>query len=228
MRANDVMTTAVVTVGLEAGISEVARTLLENRISAVPVVDEMGRVQGMLSEGDVMRRAECGGDRGWWLSLLDDKNKNYERDRGTRAKDIMTRTIVSIDPETLISDIARILETKRIKRVPVIQDGKLVGIVSRADILRGLAVIGLSPDRSVTVTDREIRDRIHDEIRRQTSASLSGVSIIVVNGIVYLWGIADTEADKNAIRIAAENVAGISSVHDFLNTLPQVLGGIHR
>lgn len=140
----------------------------------------------------------------------------------------MTRTVVSIDPETPISDIARILETKRIKRVPVIQDGKLVGIVSRADILRGLAVVGLSPDRSVSVTDREIRERIHDEVRRQTSASLNCVSIIVVDGIVYLWGIADTKADKDAIRIAAENVAGIGKVHDFLNTLPQVLGGIDK
>jgi CBS domain-containing protein len=226
MHAKDVMTTSVVTIGPQAEIPEVARVLLEHRISAIPVVDKTGSILGLVSEGDLMRRAECGSHRSWWLSLLADKTKTYERDRGTRAKDIMTREVVSIDPETTISDIARILESKGIKRVPVIQNGKLVGIVSRADVLRGLAVIGLSPDHSVTVTDREIRERIRDEIRRRTSASLNAVSIIVVSGAVYLWGIADTQADKNAIHIAAENVAGANKVHDFLNTLPEVLSGI--
>ena len=226
MRAKDIMTTSVVTISPEVEIAEAARILLENRISAVPVVDKAGSIQGMLSEGDLMRRAECGSHRSWWLSLLADKTRIYERDRGTRAKDVMTREVVSIDPETTISDVARILESKGIKRVPVIHNGRLVGIVSRADVLRGLAVIGLSPDQSVTVPDRAIRERIHDEIRRQTSASLNAVSIIVVNGAVYLWGVADTQADKDAVRIAAENVAGVNKVHDYLNTLPEVLNRI--
>jgi len=226
MRAKDVMTTSVVTIDPQVEIADVARILLENRISAVPVVDKAGSIQGILSEGDLMRRADCGSHRSWWLSLLADKTKIYERDRGTRAKDVMTRAVVSIDPETTISDIARILESKGIKRVPVVQNGKLVGIVSRADVLRGLAVIGLSPDHSVSVTDHEIRARIHEEIRRQTSASLNAVSIIVVNGAVYIWGIADKQADKDAIRIAAENVAGVNKVHDFLSTLPVILSGI--
>jgi CBS domain-containing protein len=134
----DIMTTDVVTVDPDEAVGEVAQRLLAHGISASPVVDRDGRMLGIVSDADLMRRAECGGRQSWWLALLADKTARFTRDLGTRARDVMTRDVATIDEETPIADIARILEGKRITRVPVLRNGQLVGIVSRADVLRAL------------------------------------------------------------------------------------------
>ncbi len=226
MKAKDIMTTSVVTVDPNDDVALVARRLLDRRISAAPVIDKDARLCGIVSEGDLMRRAERGCSRSWWLELLADKTIDFTRSLGTRIRDVMTRDVVSIKEETPISEVARILEEKRIKRVPVLRDGRLVGIVSRADVLRGLASVGSRSVTSSSADDRQIRATILEMLDRQTWASLEAVSVIVINGVVYLWGIAQSEADKDAIRIAAENVVGVSKVHNFLSTLHGVLSGV--
>jgi len=141
MRASDVMTTQVVTVLPDTSVREVARTLLINRISAVPVVDKQGRILGMLSEGDFMRRAETGTDEhhSWWLALVADLRVDaFVKSHGLHAKDVMTREIVSVSEDASLDEVATLLERHRIKRVPVVSGGKLVGIVSRANLLHGL------------------------------------------------------------------------------------------
>lgn len=226
MLAKDIMTTDVITVAPDEEVDHVARLLLDHRISASPVVDPDGRMLGMVSEGDLMRRAECGSSRSWWLALLADKTADFTRTLGTRARDVMTRDVVTVDEETPIAEIARILEGKSIKRVPVLRDRRLVGIVSRSDVLRALGAIEPRYDTPPSANDRQIRASILDLIKHRTTTSLQAVSVIVVNGAVYLWGTAETQSDKDAIRIAAENVVGGAQVHDFLNTLPEILRGV--
>ena len=223
MKAADIMTTEVVTVAPATETSEVARLLLAHRVSAAPVIDRDGHVVGMVSEADLMRRAECGRDRKWWLTLLADKSAQFVRTHGTRARDVMTREVVTVDVQTSLAEIVRTLEGNGIKRVPVVEDGRLVGIVSRADVLRGLATVTAAGAVAVGPSDRLLKERILDLIRRNTTASLPAVSIIVVGHRVYLWGVTGTAEEREVVRVAAETVAGPGNVHDFLNTLPQVL-----
>ncbi len=137
----------------------------------------------------------------------------------------MTRDVVSISQDASLADVSRILESKHIKRVPVIEGGRLVGLVSRADVLRGLASFG-SREAKATVEDWDIRAGILELVRRRTGVSTQAVDVIVVNGEVYLWGIVETERDKTAVRVAAENVVGVGKVHSFLNTLSKVVRGV--
>ena len=228
MQAKDIMTTDVVTVGPAAEAAEVARLMLQRRISAVPVVDGKRRVLGIISEGDLIRRAEGGAElrRSRWLVLLADRTAEFIKAYGTRAKDLMTRDVITVPEEATLVEIAQVLEAHRIKRVLVVRNGRLVGIVSRADVLRGLA--SLSPARAErpSADDRQIRDGILALLKQRSDASTRFVSVIVVGGAVYLWGTAESEQDRVAIRIAAENVAGVKAVHDFLGCLPEVLKGV--
>ena len=228
MQAKDIMTTDVVTVGPAAEAAEVARLMLQRRISAVPVVDGKRRVLGIISEGDLIRRAEGGAElrRSRWLVLLADRTAEFIKAYGTRAKDLMTRDVITVPEEATLAEIAQVLEAHRIKRVLVVRNGRLVGIVSRADVLRGLA--SLSPARAErpSADDRQIRDGILALLKQRSDASTRFVSVIVVGGAVYLWGTAESEQNRVAIRIAAENVAGVKAVHDFLGCLPEVLKGV--
>ena len=228
MQAKDIMTTDVVTVGPAAEAAEVARLMLQRRISAVPVVDGKRRVLGIVSEGDLIRRAEGGAElrRSRWLVLLADRTAEFIKAYGTRAKDLMTRDVITVPEEATLAEIAQVLEAHRIKRVLVVRNGRLVGIVSRADVLRGLASLSPAPAERPSADDRQIRDGILALLKQRSDASTRFVSVIVVGGAVYLWGTAESEQDRVAIRIAAENVAGVKAVHDFLGCLPEVLKGV--
>ena len=145
MRAMDVMTSEVITVGQNTSVQTVAKLLAERGISAVPVVDRENRVIGMVSEGDLLHRAETGTERrrSWWLDMMASTNKlagDYVKSHSGKVRDIMTRDLISVTETTPVADIAVLLETNRIKRVPVVRDGKLVGIVSRANLVRALVI----------------------------------------------------------------------------------------
>jgi len=216
MQAKDFMTTDVVTVDPDSDVTSVAQTFLDHRISAAPVVDRDGVVVGIVSEGDLMRRARPAARRSWWLSLVADPTTEFVRDRGTRTRDIMTPTVVSISEEASLSDVAHILESNNIKRVPVIEGGKLVGLVSRADIVRCLAAVGGNEGRP-TLEDQEIQKKIIQLIRQETEAWMGTVKVLVTNGEVHLWGTVDRKADADAVRVAAESVVGVNNVHDHLS-----------
>ena len=228
MHAKDIMTGDVVTVGPVAEAAEVARLMLERGISAIPVVDGKRRVLGIVSEGDLIRRAKGGaeGRRSWWLALLADRTAEFIKAYGTRTKDLMTRDVITVSEGAPLGEIARTLGTHRIKRVPVVRDGRLSGIVSRADVLRGLASVSSARAERPSADDRQIRDKILALLKERSDASTRFVSVIVVAGTVYLWGTAESEQDRIAIRVAAENVAGVKAVHDFLGCLPEVVKGV--
>jgi CBS domain-containing protein len=160
MQAKDIMTTTAVTVRPDASIPEIAHLLLERRISAVPVVDSAGRLLGIVSEGDLMRRPETGTERhpSWWLSLVaspDERAMAYVKAHGGHARDAMTRDVISVSEEASLADVVELLEKHHIKRVPVLRDGRLCGIVSRADLLHGLVARKAAP--AAAASDRAIK-----------------------------------------------------------------------
>lgn len=226
MQAKDVMTTPVVTVALKSSVEDVARLLLERRISAVPVVDAAGRVQGIVSEGDLMRRAETGGERhrSWWLALFagdDGLATDYVKSHGRTAADVMTPKVVTVGERTPLEKIATLLERHHIKRVPVVRNGKLVGIVSRANLLHGL-VARKAAGGPPAASDREIRTRIRKELER-AGVDRPYVNVVVARGVVELWGFVDTNAQKRALGIAARSVKGVKQVVDNVTVMSAML-----
>jgi CBS-domain-containing membrane protein len=224
MRAMDVMTSEVVTVDEDAAVQTAARLMAERGISALPVVDRHNRVIGMVSEGDLMHRAETGTERrrAWWLDMLAATNQlaaDYIKSHGGKVKDVMTRDVISVTDTTAVADIAALLETKGIKRVPVLRDGRLVGIVSRANLVRALAMtIGETP-RAAEADDRTIRDRLLAELRAQRWAEVAPENITVKAGVVHLWSSYMSEEEKRALIVAAESIPGVRSVEDHMRAV---------
>ena len=172
MRAMDVMTANVITVGPDTSVQDLARLLSERGISGVPAVNSEERLVGIVSEGDLLHRAETGTDprRSWWLNTIakkDDLARDYVKSYGRKVKDIMTIDVVSVTDTTQLADVAVLLETKRIKRVPVVHDGKIIGIVSRANLVRALAAMNNEPATDAKDDDRTIRDKLLAELKRQ-------------------------------------------------------------
>lgn len=217
MKARDVMVSPVVTGKASSTIREVAKTLLERRISAVPVVDDNGTVVGIVSEGDLLRRAELKTDKkhSWWLQFLMGDEvvaAEFAKSHARTVGDVMTRSVITAPPDTPLGDIAALLEKNAIKRVPIVKDGKLVGIVSRANLVQAIA--SAPRRRNVKVSDAAIRESLMSTLRTQRWAATSQLNITVHEGVVNLWGVSSSEAERQALRIAAENTPGVRAVHN--------------
>jgi len=218
MRAKDIMSTPVISVGAGTPVREIAALLRRERVSGVPVIEE-GRLVGMVSESDLLRRHELGTERnggsGWWLRFIgaDPSPGDYVKSHATRARDVMTWPIVTVSEETPLVEIVRLLEAHRIGRVPVVREGSVVGIVSRADIVRILAEAPEDRDGEPG-TDEAIRSRLLDELRRQPWWRATTSDVSVSQGIVHLWGALESRAERVAARVAAENVPGVRGVED--------------
>ena len=228
MRAMDVMTSKVITVDENASVTTVAKLLAERGISAVPVVDSENRVIGMVSEGDLLHRAETGTERrqSWWLEMMASTNRlagDYIKSHSGNVKDVMTRDVLSVTETTSVADIAILLETNRIKRVPVLRDGKLVGIVSRANLVRALAMTVNEPTSSTEADDRTIRDDLLAELKAQRWAEVAPANITVKDGVVHLWSSYLSEQEKRALVVAAENIPGVRRVEDHMRPVPAYL-----
>lgn len=227
MLAADVMTQNVITVSPDSEVREIASLLLEHGISAVPVVDDGGKVLGIVSEGDLMRRVENDTARrkSWWLKLFAGHDAaDYVKSHGRRAHEIMTKDPITIAGDMPLHKISRLLEKHHIKRVPVVQEGKLVGIVSRSNLLRGFSVT--ATEASVTADDREIREAILKEIDDNTGVLVDRINVMVSEGKVQLWGLVENHQEKMAVQVAAENAAGVKEVDNNLGFLPRGVGSL--
>lgn len=214
----DVMTADVVSVEPDTPVRDIAQLLYTRRISGVPVV-EQGRLIGIVSEGDLIGHAAAIGEqrRSWWLSAFMDDSlsaRDYAKTHGRTARDVMTSNVVTVEETTTLAEIAKTLERHRIKRVPVVRNDTLVGIVTRGNLLQGLTTLEVKPPTSVD--DRTIREQLIAELRGQAWAHLLADDIVVENGIVRLSGIVQSEDERRALRIAAENIPGVKSVEDHL------------
>jgi CBS-domain-containing membrane protein len=222
MKARDVMTSPVITVKPTTSVKEVARLFLERRISAVPVVDNQGKVIGMVSEGDLVHRAEISTERQrpWWLVLMAGDSglaAEYIKSHAKRVSDIMSRNVITAAPDTPLNEIAEMLEKYVIKRLPIVRDGQLVGIVSRANLVQAIATSGSKLD--IPLSDITIREKLLKELNRQSWAHTVPLNAIVNDGVVDLWGFAESDTERKAIRVAAEATPGVRAVNDHM-TVP--------
>ena len=230
MRAMDVMTTNVITVDPNTSVQVLATLLSERGISGVPVVDLDNRLVGIISEGDLLHRAETGTERRterrrsrWLDTFASDQEaaRDYVKAHGRTVKEIMTRDVISVSDTTELADIATLLETRRIKRVPVVRDGKLVGIVSRANLVRALAMTKSEPTVEADSDDRTIREKLLAELKGQEWVHMWAADIIVRDRVVHLWFSDDrSEEERQALRIAAENIPGVRQVQEHIVPAP--------
>ena len=217
MFAADVMTHDVVTVNTDTTVKEIAEILLAKGISAVPVVDAAGALVGIVSEGDLIHRVENETERrrSWWLELFADRERmaqDFIKSHARKAGDVMTRQVVTVKPEMPLGEVSTLLEKHRIKRVPVVDGGKLVGIISRANLLRALVRVGEGVTTGTMATDSSLRDSVLAQLQSNAWADTSQINVFVNDGSVELWGIVKSEAEKNAIRVAAEVTPGVRAV----------------
>ena len=224
MKAADVMVRNVITIGPNATVGEVADLLVTHRISALPVIDAGGKVVGIISEGDLVRRAEAGTERRrshWleWMMPGQTLAAEFVKSHARKVSDVMTRRVISASSDAPLSEVATMLERNGIKRVPVVDDGKLVGIVSRANLVQALACL-YKRAAPTTVDDAQLRANVVAQLESQSWTHPSLLNVIVHDGTVELWGIVDSATEKKAVRVAAEVTPGVKSVTDNLQVRP--------
>ncbi|MCA0027082.1 MULTISPECIES: CBS domain-containing protein [unclassified Mesorhizobium] len=225
--AKDVMTSPVIAVGPDSTVDEVAGILLSHGISAVPVIDR-GALLGIVSEGDLIRRAEIGTapqGRSWWLHLFTNnavQAEGYVKSHSDHVVDVMTQQVATVVESTPVAEIATLLEHNRIKRVPVLRDGQVVGIVSRANLVRALVIARKGWRAPALHDDSSIRMEIVDALRSESWPSSSDV--IVNNGVVTLWGTYLSEQERKASIVLAENTAGVRAIDDHRIPLDMTYG----
>lgn len=219
MQAGDIMTCSVVAVRPEAPLEQAVRLMIENRVSGLPVLDASGRAVGVLTEGDLLRRAETGteGKRPGWLEIIFAPGRladDYVRTHGRRVSEVMTPEVLTVEEATPLDEVAHTMRAKRVKRLPVTRGGVVVGIISRADLVKVLAA---KLEAAVeTGDDASIRSAIEAELKRQSWVPLRSISISVSQGAVALDGVVFDERQRQAIGVAAENAAGVKSVDNRL------------
>lgn len=220
MKASDVMVTHVITTGPDASVQDVANLLLSNRISAVPVVGDDGEILGIVSEGDLINRADnaTAHRKSWWLNALASNDAlaiEYTKTHSRKVSDVMTHDVITASPETSVSEIAALLEKNSIKRVPIVNGGKLIGIVSRANLLQGLASLKEKTPQA-RFGDSAIRNTIMRKLKNERWTRPTLLTVTVQDGTVDLWGIVDSEIEKKAVNVLAEVTPGVRAINDHL------------
>src|ERR1700736_1673972 len=219
MRAHQIMTRPVITVTPETTIVEAATTMLRRHLSGLPVVDAAGKLVGIVSEGDFIRRSEIGTQRkrGWFLNFILGPGRaatDFVHEHGRKVVEIMTRDPLTITEDTALEEIVELMEKNHVKRLPVTRGDRLVGIVSRANLLQAVASLAREvPDP--TADDDHIRNRVIDALVKNDWCP-EGLSVIVRDGIVHLSGIITDEHSRSAAIVCAENIAGVRKVRDHL------------
>lgn len=219
MKAMDVMVRTLVTVGPDDDVRKAMALLAEHDISALPVVDGANRLVGILSEADLLRRESLGTGkrRPWWLEALTPASTlagEFARAHGRTVREVMSDRVVSVTEDTSLPEIAALLERHRIKRVPVLRDGRLVGLVSRANLIQAMAMQPAAPDRAGLPADREIRRAILDRLARQDWTDFGSRNVTVQDGIVHLWGLVGSPEEHEALLALVDGIDGVKGVSD--------------
>lgn len=219
MRAHQIMTRPVVTISPDASILDAANLMLQRHVSGLPVVDAAGKLVGVVSEGDFIRRSEIGTQRrrSRFLKLILGPGRaasDFVQEHGCKVSEIMTAEPVTVTEDTPLPTIVALMEKNKLKRLPVMRDGRVVGIVSRANLLQAVASLARQvPDP--TADDDHIRERIIDALGKNDWCP-QGLKIVVRDGVVDLGGIIIDERARQAAIVCAENVSGVKKVHDHL------------
>jgi len=222
MKVRDIMSTKVVTVSPSTTVREIAGLMVEKHVSGLPVLSDSGTLVGIVSEGDLLRRPELGTQkhRRRWVSFfsgVDEQAREFTKTHALRAGDVMTKQVIHVSEQTPLGDVVGLMEKHNIKRLPVLSDGKLVGIVSRADLLRALAARQANPIPPPAESDAAIRAAMNEVLKNEEWAMSAMVNVIVSEGAVHLWGVIDSDDQRQALRVAAENIPGVTAVVEHLS-----------
>jgi len=229
MNARDVMTRNLISIAPDATVLQAARTMLEHHISGLPVVDK-GKLIGIVSEGDFLRRRETQTQRrrARWLEFLMGPGRmaeEYAHTHGSRVAEVMTTAVRSVTEDTSLEDIVGLMEKHHIKRVPVMHGAKMVGIVTRANLMH--AMVGLAREaKPVKASDAAIREQLMAIMQEQTWAPTAMVDVQVHDGAVELWGTILDERQRDALKVAAETIVGVKAVKDHLTWIEPISGTI--
>jgi CBS domain-containing protein len=218
MRASDVMVRDLVTVRPDADLAEAVKLLAKRDVSALPVIDGENNLVGILSEADLIHRVEIGTEkhRPWWLEAVTGAATlaaEFAKEHGEKVGEIMTPEVVSVAEDTPLSEIALLLERKRIKRVPVLRNGKLVGVVSRSNLIQALASVVRRIDQPAE-TDRQIRLELLSRLEQQSWTDFGSRNVTVGDHVVHLWGVVGSPEERKALLALAESVPGVARVCD--------------
>jgi CBS-domain-containing membrane protein len=220
MRAADLMTLQPISISPDASIVEAIGIMLQRRFSGLPVVDKTGALVGIVTEGDLLRRTETGTQRKRprWIEFLVGPGKlatEYVHASGRKVRDVMSPNVHTVTDDASLDEIVHLMERHQIKRLPVMTGDKMVGIVTRANLLRALASLA-GETKPAAPDDASIRARIYAELQKQPWAPVNFLDIVVRNGVVHLWGVLLDERQREAIHVAAENTSGVKSIEDHL------------
>ena len=228
MRAKDIMTENIVSVNVKETVFDAAELLLGAGVSAAPVVNDQGNVLGIVSEADLIHRAEIetAPRKSWLLRLLESEAtvaRDYVTSHARNVADVMTRNVVTASDEATLGELVELIEKHRVKRIPIVRDNKLVGIVSRANILG--ALLSREPEGTVGLPDdKKLRQAVVAAFDREAWKSRWPVNVVVSDGVVHLWGFVGGEDVRKAYRVAAENVPGVKKVRSHLRSIPATVG----
>lgn len=220
MTVADIMTRHVISISPNDSVADAARCMLEHGVSGLVVVDDNGELAGVVTEGDLLRRDELGTERNrpWWLRLLVSSGRqatDFARTHGRRVRDVMTEDVVTVSTDAPLTKVVELMEQYRIKRLPVTDGNRVAGVVSRADLLRALAVV-VRAEHPTAGDDRSLRVAVLDAFDKQPWTPLTTLNVTVQDGIVDLWGTITDENQRRGICILAENTAGVKQVNDHL------------
>lgn len=228
MKARDIMTPEVLTIDPDATVLQAVRIMLQHKVSGLPVVDTTGELLGIVSEGDFLRRAETNTERlrPRWLEFLMGPGQladEYVHTHARKISDVMTRELVTVLEETTLDEVVNLMERHRIKRLPVMRGRRVVGIVSRANLMRALASMGPAMP-TVDASDAEIRLQFMAELKEQEWAPVAALEVIVLRGTIDIWGTLIDERTRQAIIVAAENIPGVKGVNDHMIWVDPISG----
>ena len=220
MKARDVMTSTVISVQPDATILQAARQMLQHHISGLPVIDHDGGLVGILSEGDFLRRQETSTERrrSRWLEFLMGPGRlavEYSHSHGSKVAEVMTTDVHTVTEDTSLEDIVDLMERRRIKRVPVMRGKKIVGMVTRSNLMHAMVSLARAEPKSAK-GDAAIRETLLAEMQKESWAPAAMVNVVVRDGVVELWGVIIDERQREALKIAAENIPGVRAVKDHM------------
>ena len=220
MKAEDVMTREVISIDPDSTVLQAARLMLQHRISGLPVIDAKGKLVGVLSEGDFLRRRETNTEkrRSRWLEFLMGPGRiaaEYTHSHGCKVSEAMTHNPQTVAETASLEDIVELMEKHRIKRVPVLCGEEVVGIVTRSNLMRAMVSVARAVPPAAG-DDTAIRERLMREIQKEEWAPSATVDVVVRDGIVELWGVIIDERQREALKVAAENIPGVTAVKDHL------------
>jgi CBS-domain-containing membrane protein len=220
MKASDVMTPAVISADPDATVLQAARYMLQHQISGLPVIDKTGKLVGILSEGDFLRRRETRTERkrSRWLEFLMGPGKiaaEYTHSHGNKVAEVMTTEVHTVSEDTTLEDIVELMERHRIKRVPVLHGNKVVGIVTRSNLMHAMVSLARTEPKAAK-DDSTIREKLLAEMQKEKWAPTAMTNVVVRNGVVEFWGVIVDERQREALKVAAENIPGVKAVKDHM------------